>query len=388
MFASIAGLYPRLDEGDELDLGEVLADQLEAGLGVVADGRLHALLQDEDIDAVVVAWARADAAVTGLLRSAGITDPEAGRPAETSADPGAGRPAETSADRPLVKACLLGPLSMTVAAGEALAPRSSADPAGSAAPALSAGRAAAVARVREAIRSLHAAGAPIVQVDEPWTLHAGAATAVGRAAATAAWSEMLDGVEGHVTLALPGGGATNVGADAMVAAPFSSYLVDLIHGPDDWREVGHLPGERGVILGVADLRPGRRDTREVLVWAARHAAAMHGRGLQRVGLTTSAGLESLPREAARERLARLAEVAGLAALQGADLASRLDPRSIDARSAALGRWEPRPPMAAHPPVTHPDPESARLDSAGAGADPTPEPSADPAPDPTADPAAR
>jgi len=126
-----------------------------------------------------------------------------------------------------------------------------------------------------------------------------------------------------------------------VAAPFGSHLVDLVSGPDDWRAVARLPGERGVILGVADLRRAS-DTLEVLVWAARYAASMHGRGVARVGLAPSVGLERLDRATARDRLSALAEAAALAALPPDELVKHVDPRSIDSRSAALGRWEPRP----------------------------------------------
>jgi hypothetical protein len=301
VFATIAGRYPPID--GEVDLvpaevlEEILADQLEAGLGMVADGAVRVIATERDLAETVDAWRMAAGIVAALTAEAGVAAPP-------------------------VKACLLGPLSIegeTTDAGPGPAERT-----------------------RAAILALMEAGAPVVQIEEPWTASPAAATEDGRARAAVTWAALLAGVEGHVTLALPGGGATNVGADAMVAAPFASYLVDLILGPDDWREVGRLPGDRGVILGVADLRPGRVDTKEVLVWATRHAAAMGGRGLDRVGLTTSAGLEVLSREAARARLARLAETAALATLSGAKLAARLDPRSIDARSAALGRWEPRP----------------------------------------------
>lgn len=303
MFATIAGPYPPIEGDPDLAPAEVLeailADQLEAGLGMVADGTVRRVTSDAEVADAVAAWETAARVVVALTA-------EAGGPA------------------PPVKACLLGPVS---AAGEGTR---GTDP----------GR--AIGPVRDAIRALVAAGAPVVQVAEPWTVSSDAATDAGRIRVATAWSVLLDGVDGHVTLALPGGGATNVGADAMVAAPFASYLVDLILGPDDWREVGRLPGDRGVILGVADLRPGRVDTKEVLIWAARHAAGMHGRGLERVGLTTSAGLERLHRDVARARLRQLAETAALGTLDGAELAKRLDPRSIDARSAALGRWEPRP----------------------------------------------
>lgn len=312
MFATLAGLYPPIDGPVEDALRGTLADQLEAGLGMVADGRIHRLERDADVDAVVAGWALATELVADL--AAGLADADDGPDGVADA-------AEPAV--PPVKVCLAGPLSLATAA----------DPA-----ALD----GAVTRVRAAIGALHAAGVAVVQIDEPWSRTPDAATDAGRERAAATWAATLDGVTGHVTLALPGGGPTALGVEPLVAAPFASHLVDLITGPDDWRVVGVLPGERGVILGVADLRPGRRDDKEVLVWAIRHAAAMHGRGLARVGLTTSAGLERLPRTDARERLAFLARTAQLAKLSGAALAQQLDPRAVDARSAALGRWEPRP----------------------------------------------
>ena len=297
MFATIAGRYPPIDGDPEDRLRATLTDQVEAGLGMVGDGRVHRLDRDEDIAAAVRGWTEAVALVADL--------------------------AADDAPVPPVKVCLLGPLSM-----DADADRGALD--------------AAVARVRAAIAALHTAGVPVVQVDEPWAASPGAADDAGRELAGSTWTAMLAGVAGHVSLALPGGGPTALGVEPLLAAPFASHLVDLITGPDDWRVVGRLPGERGVILGVADLRPGRRDDKEVLIWASRHAAAMHGRGLARVGLTTSAGLERLPRDEARARIAFLAHAAALGTMSGPELARELDPRSIDARSAALGRWEPRP----------------------------------------------
>lgn len=303
MFATIAGPYPPIEGDADLApaeaLVEVLADQLEAGLGMVADGTVRSVMTDAGVAEAVAAWRTAATIVRDLTAQAGVPAPP-------------------------VKACLRGPLSL---AGDGSGMEAAM---------------AAVGPVRSAIAALLEAGAPVVQIDEPWTAAPEASTGTGRSRAGRAWAALLDGVVGHVTLALPGGGATNVGADAMVAAPFTSYLLDLILGPDDWREIGRLPGDRGVILGVADLRPGRVDTKEVLLWASRHAAGMSGRGLGRVGLTTSAGLETLPRDVARARLRELAETVALGTLSGAELAARLDPRSIDARSAALGRWEPRP----------------------------------------------
>ena len=76
-----------------------------------------------------------------------------------------------------------------------------------------------------------------------------------------------------------------------------------------------------------------------MIWAARYASSLGGRGPERVGLAPAAGLEALPRDVARSKLAGLAEAARKAALPDDELMTQLDPRAIDARSAALGRFE-------------------------------------------------
>jgi hypothetical protein len=79
-----------------------------------------------------------------------------------------------------------------------------------------------------------------------------------------------------------------------------------------------------------------------MVWGARYAASMHGRGPGRVGLAPSVGLDRLSRSAAGVKLTALAEAARKAGLSGSQLPYELDPRAVDARSAALGRYEPVP----------------------------------------------
>jgi hypothetical protein len=66
---------------------------------------------------------------------------------------------------------------------------------------------------------------------------------------------------------------------------------------------------------------------------------VEGRGVERVGLAPSAGLELLTRAVARRTLQALAEAAQKAGLPGARLAEAIDPRAVDARSAALGRFD-------------------------------------------------
>ena len=79
-----------------------------------------------------------------------------------------------------------------------------------------------------------------------------------------------------------------------------------------------------------------------LIWAAHYAASIKGRGLVRVGLANASSLEGISRERARAKVQVLASAAQLAADASPDeLAAPLDPRAVDIRSAAVGRYTPR-----------------------------------------------
>ena len=80
----------------------------------------------------------------------------------------------------------------------------------------------------------------------------------------------------------------------------------------------------------------------MILWAIGHAAASAGRGEARVGIAPSGDLAGLPRSVARAKIGRLGEVVELIERRGQEaIAAALDPRAVDARSAALGRWSPR-----------------------------------------------
>jgi hypothetical protein len=135
------------------------------------------------------------------------------------------------------------------------------------------------------------------------------------------------GVEGHVSLSVVGGDPCGAGAAVLYAAPFSSHLFDLIVGPDGWRLARQAPRERGLILGVADGRTDLRDAVPVSVWAARYGASMGARGLDRIGLAPSVGLEERSPAVARLKMARLAEAAAMASLKGDALRQALPKRA-------------------------------------------------------------
>lgn len=206
-------------------------------------------------------------------------------------------------------------------------------------------RAGAGAReaVRVEIEGLIGAGCPYVEVHEPAAV--GVRGAAERQAFREAHDGLLDGLEGrsgaHLSLVITGGNADRAGIDVVFSAPFASLTVDLIAGPDNWRLVAGVPGDRGIVCGVMSAGPAP-DQKEVLLWAAEYAASTGGRGLARVGLATASSLAGLAWEVAIRKLAVLGEAIRLAELPAPERAARLDPRAVDIRSAALGRFAPGP----------------------------------------------
>lgn len=196
--------------------------------------------------------------------------------------------------------------------------------------------------LRAEIEDLAAAGCPLVQVDEDDAVLIGTDERE-RTRFREAQRRLTEGVDGiHLSLAIRGGSADAAGPEVIFDAPYASYLFDLIAGPDNWRLVARAPGERGIVCGVADARSRRVDSREVMVWAAHYAASTGGRGLARVGLATTGSMRGLPWDAAVAKIEALADAARVAAASSVEeVASALDPRAVDIRSAALGRYAPR-----------------------------------------------
>ena len=98
------------------------------------------------------------------------------------------------------------------------------------------------------------------------------------------------------------------------------------------------------MCGAIGLASDADETREVLVWAAHYAASTRGRGLARVGLANAPVAPGMPepdRVETLRRLAIVAEASRIAAVESAEeMAGMLDPRAIDPRSAAFGRFAP------------------------------------------------
>ncbi len=149
----------------------------------------------------------------------------------------------------------------------------------------------------------------------------------------------------HLSLAITGGSAEAAGAETILSPAYASLAVDLIDGPDNWRLVRAAPGERGIICGALATTEGSDDVKELLVWAASYAAS-GGRGIERVGLATAGSMAGLAWPSVVRKLDRIRESVRITMLPSAERMAALDPRAVDIRSAALGRYDPssgRPP---------------------------------------------
>lgn len=297
VFATLIGQYPVLEGSPDERLLATIGDQMDAGLGMLSDGSVRDALA-VGLGAVVDAWRAADAVGHHLAAVAGL-------------------------EPPLIKACLIGP--WTAGGGARRRVRDAIEP------------------LREVVRALFDAGAPLVQVTEPRLGDVAPDDAVALDLVEEVLGRLTADVQGHLSLAMAGGQPTSIPYTRLFSAPFGSYLFDLIRSPDDWRLCARVPTTCGLFVGVADARTAEADHESVTIWGARYAASLGGRGPARVGLSTSAGLGQLSREAAKAKLAALAEAGRKAELSGPELAALIDPADVDARSAALGRVEPRPP---------------------------------------------
>lgn len=192
------------------------------------------------------------------------------------------------------------------------------------------------------LAALDEAGCPFVQVEEDAAVEIGLdqdEQALFREAQASLLDGLPDAASGfHRSLAVSGGNVDLAGPPTFFEAPYESYFFDLIQGPDNWRLITRAPKERGIVCGAVDAVHPRIDDKELVIWAASYAAS-GGRGFERVGVAPAGSLAGLDPLVARRKI----EVLGISAriVEARDetpIQAQLDPRAVDSRSAATGRW--------------------------------------------------
>jgi hypothetical protein len=194
------------------------------------------------------------------------------------------------------------------------------------------------------LEALEAAGCPVVQVLEPGAVAIGADDRARSGFLRAHRRLLRRAGELHTMLAVVGGSAADAGAEAVLGAPYASFLFDLVAGPDNWSLVRAAPGERGIVCAALEAGNGaeRRDQAPELVWAAGYAASANGRGMARVGLANASVLASLTTAEALAALEALGRAAAFVSMPVTEaVRAGLDPR-VRTRKRPPGRPS-RPP---------------------------------------------
>jgi 5-methyltetrahydropteroyltriglutamate--homocysteine methyltransferase len=162
----------------------------------------------------------------------------------------------------------------------------------------------AIARVlsQEAFE-LRAAGARVIQIDEPSLLHA--PEDLGLASrAISTMTKDLEGIE--VIVAGYFADAKRLGA-GLYDLPVTRFGFDLVSGPENMDIIRQAPPGTGIQAGIVDARNTGLESTDELVRTIESLAEIVG--VDRLRVCPSAGLEFLPREKARAKLERLSEAA-------------------------------------------------------------------------------
>ncbi|MFW3172126.1 uroporphyrinogen decarboxylase family protein [Geodermatophilus sp. CPCC 206100] len=176
------------------------------------------------------------------------------------------------------------------------------------------GRALAMAYaevVRAEIADLFAAGADIVQIDEPWLQ---ARPEVARQYGAEAVTRAVEGAAGPVHLHLCFGYAAMVSErpegysflPELADTPVDTVSVETAQSHLDPAQLRPLRG-KGIALGVLDLSTPEVETPEVI--ADRVRRALDDVDVERLVLSSDCGLKYLPRESAAGKMRALAQAA-------------------------------------------------------------------------------
>ncbi len=153
-------------------------------------------------------------------------------------------------------------------------------------------------------RDLAAAGATVIQFDEP-ALAAVPGQPPGDLAVLAAVApQLVDGIEAATILATYFGDVSAHGP-AFFDLPFGGFHLDFVSGPANAEMVHEFPADRVLQAGIVDARNTKLEPVERLAGSV--AELGEAVDPDRLWIAPSCGLEYLPREAAERKLRRLAD---------------------------------------------------------------------------------
>jgi 5-methyltetrahydropteroyltriglutamate--homocysteine methyltransferase len=151
---------------------------------------------------------------------------------------------------------------------------------------------------------LEAAGADIIQIDEPALLDAPEDLALAREAIGIVTGELKSA---KTILATYFGDAKRLGAE-FFELPVDGFALDFVSGPENLELVKDFPKDKILQAGVVDARNTKLESVDDIAGLAE--TLLKSVDADRLWLAPSASLEFLPREKARAKLERLSEAAG------------------------------------------------------------------------------
>jgi len=164
------------------------------------------------------------------------------------------------------------------------------------------------------LEALNAAGATVVQIEEPSLLKVPDDAEMVRNVLKRAVAS-----KGNLTISLATyfGDATTIYGE-LINMPCDMLAVDVIYGPGLFETIVQHGSDRPIALGVIDARNTKLDdTRDVAAKVGRIVDGLDAKGVSEVHLQPSNGLEFLPRDRAKRKLERLAEIRDAVAKAGA-----------------------------------------------------------------------
>lgn len=161
----------------------------------------------------------------------------------------------------------------------------------------------AIARVlAQEAAELEAAGATLIQIDEPALLGAPEDLELAKRAIGLITDALS---EAETALSTYFGDAKTLGKD-LFDIPVDGFGFDLISGPENIELIKEVPDGKKVRAGILDARNTKLEDETALQSQIEELAAITGP--DRLFISPSAGLEFLPREKARAKLERLGAV--------------------------------------------------------------------------------
>ncbi len=149
-------------------------------------------------------------------------------------------------------------------------------------------------------KALAAAGAPLIQVNEPAIIkHKDDAPLLREAIA-----KMLDGVGAETALCTWFGDADGI-LPQLLDLPLDVIGLDFVRGPANWDALARGPYTKRLGFGIVDARNTRLESEDEIAEQIKRISGLVP--VDRLDVNPSCGLEYLPREVAFEKLKRMVE---------------------------------------------------------------------------------